>query len=115
MNDDGVRRVDIVEARLAHQTRLSVHFRAARAALGRFAVPAHGEVGRLFRLDVQDRVEYHPAGFRLDMIVDFLERIAFAPQNAEGDLLSRLHAAHTRMILSVQFRANVMRWRPRWP
>ena len=47
----------LVERRLAHEARLAVHLGAARAALRRLAVPAHGEVRRCRALDLVHRVE----------------------------------------------------------
>src|SRR5439155_9247432 len=61
---------ELVETRLAHQARSSVHLGAARAALGGLAVPADGEILRLRALDLAHRVEDdHPLLGR-DLVVD---------------------------------------------
>src|SRR5215510_5422183 len=50
-------RIEGVHPGHAHEARLAVDLRAARAALARLAVPAAGEIPRLRRLDGVDHVE----------------------------------------------------------
>ena len=54
-------RFDLAQARHAHQPRLAVDLRRARAALAGLAVPAHGQVRRLLGLDLVHGVEHDHA------------------------------------------------------
>ena len=49
----------IAHPRHAHQLRHPVHFRRARSAFTRFAIPATGQVVRLGSLDLMNSVEHH--------------------------------------------------------
>ncbi len=65
----------VIHPRLAHEPRQAVDLGAARAATGRLAIPADGQVAGLAALDFQHRVEdNHPGlGFYLvgdDVAVD---------------------------------------------
>src|SRR5437867_2640017 len=70
-----------VHARHAHQPRLAVDLRAARAALARLAVPAHGEIGGLGRLDAMNDVEHDHAGIDGDTVLRELTRPAVAAED----------------------------------
>src|SRR2546422_308810 len=69
-----------VHPRHAHQPRLAVDLRAARAALAGLAVPAHGEVRGLRGLDAMDDVEHHHPRVGVDAVG---REIAAAPVAAE--------------------------------
>ena len=68
---------DHVEPRHAHQARLAVDFRRARAALAGLAIPAAGEVVGLRGLDLVDDVEHDHAFGGLGLVIDELARLAF--------------------------------------
>src|SRR5262249_57920752 len=81
----------LVQARHAEEARLAVHLGAAGAAAPRLAVPAAGEVARLVRLHVVNRVEHdHPLVER-DRIVGERAASSIATKDAEH----RVHTAHT--------------------
>src|SRR5262249_15137461 len=56
----------------------------ARAALAGLAVPAHGEIGGLRRLDAMDHVEHDHAGLGLDPVV-----LEIAPAGIAAEHLHR--------------------------
>ena len=58
---------EVVDPGLAHQPRLAVDLGAARAALGRLAVPADRQVGGLVALDLEHRVEHDHPVLELDV------------------------------------------------
>src|SRR6185437_11051710 len=53
--------IEIAESRHAHEARLAVDLRRARAALSGLAVPSYGEIVRLLGLDLMDGVEHDHA------------------------------------------------------
>jgi hypothetical protein len=69
---DGLVHRQRVDARLACEARAAVDFRGAGTALGGFAVPAHGEIGREMALNVVESVEDDHAGGDGDLVVDGL-------------------------------------------
>src|SRR5207249_6166342 len=70
-----------VHTRHAHQPRFAIDLRAARAALARLAVPAHGEIGGLGRLDTMNDVEHDHAGIDGDTVLRELARSAVAAED----------------------------------
>jgi hypothetical protein len=82
VDDDRDGGVEVVEARLAHEAGLAVHFGAAGAALGGLAVPAHGEIRRLARLHGEHGVEDDPSRFGIDVVLDLARALADAPEDA---------------------------------
>ena len=98
---DGDRLVDRdhVEPRHAHQARLAVDFRRARAALAGLAVPAAGEVVRLRGLDLVDDVEHDHALGGLGLVIDELAGLAFFARtpDAESDCRSFCHLLNDRL------------------
>ena len=75
---------EVAHARHAHEARLAVDLRAARAAAPRLAVPAHRERRLLLGLDVVDGVEHHHARVRLDLV-----RLELAPFASPRKTLQR--------------------------
>ena len=72
LDGDRLVQVQLAQPRHAHQPRLAVDLRRARAALAGLAVPAHREVGRLLGLDLVHGVEHDHAFGHLG--VEGLER-----------------------------------------
>src|SRR5690242_18031498 len=68
---DGYRlaEVEIAESGHAHEARLAVDLRGTRPALAGLAVPSHGEIVRLFGLNLMDGVEHDHARRNLGDIV----------------------------------------------
>ena len=82
IHDDGLIQRQRIHARLAHQARPSVHFRGARAALGGLAIPAHGQIGRLVRLNGMDGVQDDHARRERHLVIDRLAAIFVAAKNS---------------------------------
>ena len=61
LDRDRLGKIQRIQPRHAHQPRLAVDFRRARSALARLAVPPHGQVAGLIRLDAMHRVEHDHA------------------------------------------------------
>src|SRR6185312_451867 len=57
------------DAGLAHQARLPIDLRTARAALPRFAVPATGERAVVMRLNEEDGIQHDHAWERRHLVV----------------------------------------------
>src|SRR6266571_1632985 len=73
-----------IETRLAGQTWPAVDFRRARAALAGLAVPAHGEIGRVMRLNVMQRVEHNHTGRDRHLVFDQVTIAAVAAKDFES-------------------------------
>src|SRR5207247_3220295 len=79
----------------AHEARLAVDLRAARAALARLAVPSARQVRGLGGLKTMDDVEHDHALLGLDAVVLELTAARVAPEHPHGvgrHLLSLLEA-----------------------
>src|SRR5213080_3649283 len=74
-----------VHAGHAHEPRLAVDLGAARPALARLAVPPHGEVRRLRRLEAVDHVQHHHPLLGLHAIVLELAPRRVAPEDAQRE------------------------------
>src|SRR5881628_2030076 len=74
-----------VHAGHAHEPRLAVDLGAARPALARLAVPPHGEVRRLRRLEAVDHVQDHHPLLGLHAIVLELAPRRVAPEDAQRE------------------------------
>ena len=75
----------IAQARHAHQFRHAVHFRRARSAFARLAVPSTGEVVRLLRLDVMHGIEHdHAFGDFGRVIAKLAAACVAAPDSESG-------------------------------
>src|SRR5581483_2836579 len=72
-----------VHAGLAGETRFAVYFRRARSAPSGFAVPAHGEIGRLVLLHIMEGVEHHHAGGYRHLVVHRLPALAVAAEDSQ--------------------------------
>src|SRR6185503_19552433 len=108
-----VRRV-VGHAGHAHQLRLAVDLRRARAALPRFAVPAHREIGCLLGLDHVHRVEHHRAFAERDLIFLQFAARARAPEQSQSakirhHLPSLIRAMRSAGIGGCASRRTVMR------
>jgi len=73
----------IAHARHAHELRHPVHFRRARAALPRLAVPSTGKIRRLRALNVMYRVEHDHAFGDLGLIITKLAALGVAAPDFE--------------------------------
>jgi hypothetical protein len=80
---DGLVLREIIHARLAGETRTSVDFRGAGAALPCFAIPAYGKVGGQMPLDVMERIENDHAWRDGNAVVHCLSAIRIAAENAQ--------------------------------
>ena len=85
---DRLSQVELIQPRHAHQPRLAVDLRRARSALPCLAVPAHGHVVGLRRLDLMHHVQHHHAGFELGGVIDELAAAALAAPDLESGLRS---------------------------
>src|SRR2546427_4564164 len=74
-----------IHPRHAHQARLAVDLRAARAALAGLAVPAHREVGGLRGLDAADAVEHHHPRIRLDAVLLEVPATGVSAEHVHGE------------------------------
>src|SRR5918911_1796570 len=75
--------LELLDARLAHQLGPAVDLRAARAAVGCLAVPAHRQVACLVRLYVENRVEDdHPLDQR-QFVLDLFSALRVSPEDLE--------------------------------
>ena len=83
------------EPRLAHEPRLPVDLGAARAALGRLAVPAAREVGRAVALDPVDGVEDDHADLDGDLVLLELALAGLAAEDVEGGVGRSLASPRT--------------------
>src|SRR5262249_23488316 len=70
LEDDRHIEIDIAQPGHAHQFRHAVDFRRAGAAFSGLAVPAHGEIGRLLRLDAVHGIKHHHALIHLGLVID---------------------------------------------
>ena len=62
---------NLIEARHAHQLGHAVDLGRARPALARLAVPAHGQIAGLFRLDLMNGVQHdHAFGHRRRVVLE---------------------------------------------
>src|SRR6185437_4937207 len=69
-----------IEARHAHQLRLSVDFRRARSAFAGLAIPAHSDIVGLLVLDAVHGIEnHHAAGDFSSVIHEFAAAVVAAP------------------------------------
>src|SRR5439155_8960656 len=104
-----VRRV-VRHPRHAHQLRLAVNLRGARAALPRLAVPAHGQVGGLLGLDGVDGVEHDHPFSRRNLVVVKPTAITRSSKYAEqGHTLSLMSAMRSAGIGGCTSRRTAMR------
>ena len=77
---DGLIEGNLIETRHAHQARDTVDLGRAGPAFARFAVPAHGKIARLFRLDLMNGVEHdHPLRYRSFVILESARSPIAAP------------------------------------
>src|SRR5258708_2859448 len=86
----------IAQPRHAHQTWKAVDLRRARAALARLAVPAHGQIPGLFRLDAVEGVEHRHALRHLGGVVAEGAAPCVAAPDGEG----RLHLISSMICFS---------------
>ena len=83
---DLLARLEGVHPRHAHELRVAVDLGAARAALARLAVPAHGEIGRVRRLDAVHDVEDDHALIGRHAVIDELPAGAVAAPDLHADV-----------------------------
>src|SRR5829696_48452 len=100
--------VELLHARLAKQLGPAVDLRAARAAVGGLAVPAHRQVGGLLGLDGEHSVEDDHTLDQRYLVLDLLTALRVAAEDPE---LRRLAAGPKRL---VRYRGVSLGGHPPW-
>src|SRR6202035_3163325 len=72
-----------IQTRHAHQLGRAVDFRGAGPALARLAIPAHGEIERLRRLNLVNRVEHYHSFRDFDGVIAVLPGPLLPAPNSE--------------------------------
>ena len=96
LNGDDFAGLKRVHPRHAHQLRMAVDLRRATAALARFAVPAAGEIRRLFGLDLVHDIEHHHAFLNLHRVIHELATVGVAAEYFHLHLICHAYASSTR-------------------
>jgi hypothetical protein len=83
---DVLSEIEVLKARHAHEPRHTIDFRAARAALSGFAVPAACKIGGMLGLNEVDGIKDDHALTDFDRVVHKPALAGFTAPNAERDL-----------------------------
>ena len=103
LHGNGLVERNLTQPRHAHQPRHSVDFRRARSALARFAVPAHGKITGLLRLNLMDGIKHdHAFCNRRRVFLEFARSAVAAPD------LKRCGSAHPFISSMICFMSSVM-------